>query len=103
MSDRVLGVDFSGAADAGRSTWVTEAHLAEGGLTVVDCYRAAAKWGPDRERAHAGLRARVAEVGTAGLDFPFSLPSPVLGDRCGGTWQGLLDWLADDGPTDPDA
>jgi hypothetical protein len=27
----------------------------------------------------------------------------VLADRCGGSWSGLVDWLAGDGPEDPDA
>jgi len=101
---RVLGSDFSGAVEAGRSIWVTEARHTADGLRVEDCYCAADEWGSHRESAHAGLRDRVADgFAVAGLDFPFSLPQPLLADHCGGTWRGLLDWLTGDGPEDPDA
>jgi hypothetical protein len=103
MTAGVLGADFSGAADAGRSIWVTEATHTSDGLVVEDCYRAADRWSSDREDAHARLRTRVTDFAVAGLDFPFSLPRPVLADRCGGTWLGLVDWLTGDGPGDPDA
>jgi hypothetical protein len=104
MAPGVLGADFSGAAEAGRSIWVTEAVHTPDGLVVEDCYRAADRWGSDRESAHAGLRTRAVEdFAVAGLDFPFSLPAPVLEARCGGTWRGLLDWVNGDGPDDPDA
>lgn len=98
MSARVLGADFSGARDAGRSLWVTEARLTDDGLVVEACYSGADRWGVDRESAHAGLADRVTDdFATVGLDFPFSLPQPLLDVDCGGTWQGLLDWLADGG------
>jgi len=104
MAPGVLGADFSGAAEAGRSIWVTEAVHTPDGLVVEDCYRATDKWGSDRESAHAGLRSRVAgDFDVAGLDFPFSLPAPVLEARCGGSWRGLVDWVSDDGPEGPDA
>jgi len=102
--DRILGVDFSGAADAGRSIWVTEARDAADGLVVEDCYSGADAWGSDRESAHAGLVSRVREdVTVAGFDFPFSLPRPLLADHCGGSWRGFLEWLTGEGPDDPDA
>ncbi|MEF8853570.1 MAG: DUF429 domain-containing protein [Haloarculaceae archaeon] len=103
MTAGVLGADFSGAADAGRAVWVTEASHTPDGLVVEDCYRAADRWGSGRESAHAGLRSRVTDFAVAGLDFPFSLPRPVLADRCGGTWLGLVEWVTGDGPEDPDA
>jgi len=103
MGTGVLGADFSGAEDAGRAIWVTEARHTPDGLVVEDCYRAADEWGSDRESAHTGLRARVTDFDVAGLDFPFSLPQPVLSDRCDGVWLGLVDWLTGDGPDDPDA
>lgn len=103
MTPGVMGADFSGAADAGRAIWVTEARHTPDGLVVEDCYRAADEWGSDRESAHAGLRERATDFAIAGLDFPFSLPQPVLAARCGGTWRGLCEWLTGDGPEDPDA
>jgi hypothetical protein len=103
MTPGVMGADFSGAADAGRSIWVTEARHTPDGLVVEDCYRAADEWGSDRESAHAGLRERATDFAVAGLDVPFSLPQPVLAARCGGTWRGFCEWLTGDGPEDPDA
>jgi len=103
MDSRVLGVDFSGAADAGRSIWVTEARHTPDGLVVDDCYRAADAWGVDRESAHAGLRERATDVAVVGLDFPFSLPQALLDEHCGGRWGGFVSWLTADGPDDPDA
>jgi hypothetical protein len=103
MGSRVLGVDFSGASDAGRSIWLTEARHTEDGLVVEDCYRAADGWGVDRERAHAGLRERASDdFAAVGMDFPFSLPQALLDEHCGGTWRGLVSWLTGDGPEDPD-
>jgi hypothetical protein len=103
MVSRVLGVDFSGASAAGDALWVTEAAHTETGLRVDGCYRATDEWGRHRESAHAGLvdRIRDADVETAGLDFPFSLPQPVLDAQCDGTWPGFVEWVADGGgPTD---
>lgn len=104
MSDGVLGVDFSGSSAAGDAIWVTEATLTPRGLRVDECYRAGDRWGAGREAAYAGLCDRItdADVGTVGLDFPFSLPQQILDAQCRGTWQGLVEWLAgSDGPNDP--
>ncbi|WP_262175657.1 DUF429 domain-containing protein [Haloarcula laminariae] len=106
MGSGVIGVDFSGASAAGDALWVTEATQTEVGLHVDDCYRATERWGRDRESAHAGLVERITagDVDTAGLDFPFSLPQPLLDARCGGTWRGFLEWVGSaDGPADPAA
>ncbi|MFB6224060.1 MAG: DUF429 domain-containing protein [Haloarcula sp.] len=106
MSGRVLGVDFSGAASAGDALWVTEAIPTGEGLRVERCYRATDHWGRDRESAHTGLVERVTggDVGTVGLDFPFSLPQSLLDAQCGGTWTGFVDWLASEsGPANPKA
>ncbi|WP_254273697.1 DUF429 domain-containing protein [Haloarcula marina] len=106
MSAGVLGVDFSGAAAAGDALWVTEATRTADGLVVDACYRGTERWGRDRESTHAGLveRIRTDEIGTVGLDFPFSLPEAVLDAQCDGTWRGFLEWVGgSDGPTDPGA
>lgn len=103
MGSRVLGVDFSGASDAGRAVWLTEARTTGEGLAVTDCYRAAEVFGVDREAALSGLRERATEgFDVVALDFPFSLPEALLAEHCGGTWRGLVEWLAGDGPEDPD-
>jgi len=106
MGVGVLGVDFSGARTAGDALWVTEATQTSVGLRIENCYRATDKWGRDRESAHGGLVELITagDIGTAGLDFPFSLPQSLLDAQCGGTWRGFLDWVGgDDGPADPSA
>jgi len=106
MTGDVLGVDFSGASAAGDALWVTVATQTEVGVRIEDCYRATDRWGRSRESAHAGLVERIGadDVGTVGLDFPFSLPQAVLDARCDGTWDGFLNWVAgDDDPADPAA
>lgn len=106
MVSVVLGVAFSGASAAGDALWVTEAVHTTTGLRVEDCYSATDEWGRDRESAHAGLveRIRDPDVATAGVDFPFSLPQPVLDAQCGGTWTGFLEWTCSDGgPTDAES
>lgn len=102
MGSGVLGVDFSGASAAGDALWVTEATQTEVGLRIEDCYRAADRWGRDRESAHAGLRERITagDVAVAGLDFPLSLPQALLETRCDGSWRGFLEWVGD-GPESP--
>jgi hypothetical protein len=103
MGSRVLGVDFSGASDAGRSLWLTEARCADDGMVIEDCYRAADEWGASREAAHAGLQSRITDgFDVVGLDFPFSLPQALLDEHCDGEWAGLIEWLTLDGPADPD-
>jgi len=104
MGSRVLGVDFSGARQAGDACWVTEATHTDVGVRITDCYRATDRWGRDRESAHAGLAERITDddVATAGLDFPFSLPQTLLDARCSGDWRGFLAWVSGSGgPTDP--
>jgi len=106
MTGDVLGVDFSGASAAGDALWVTEATQTDAGVRIDDCYPATETWGRDRESAHAGLVERIAADGvrTAGLDFPFSLPQPLLDAECGGTWHGFLEWVGSGGgPADPKA
>lgn len=106
MGSRVLGVDFSGATTAGDALWVTEATQTDIGLRIEACYRATDRWDRDRESAHAGLVERITaeEVTTAGLDFPFSLPQPLLDADCGGDWRGFLEWVSGpEGPADPAA
>jgi hypothetical protein len=81
---RVVGVDFSGAADAGRRTWVAEGRLRDGLAVIERCFPAAALPGGAVERgpAHAALVAYVALQVDAlvGLDLPFSLPRALIAD-----------------------
>jgi hypothetical protein len=81
----VVGVDFSGAIDAGRKIWLAWC-TARGDRLVVDaCVRAAdlPGSGRGRDRCLAAVRAVLANAGAAvlGLDFPFGLPSPLVSDQ----------------------
>ncbi len=79
---RLLGIDFSGAQDAGRKIWVASAHRTDGAVTIEDCRPAVDLPGGSRqpEAAIAALaRLIVAEPDTiAGCDFPFGLPLPLV-------------------------
>jgi hypothetical protein len=80
---RVYGVDFSGAAHAGKRIWITHAVIEGEALRVEACYRAADLPGSDveRDRCLAALRSFMAsETHSAfGLDFPFGLPCELVG------------------------
>jgi len=91
---RVIGIDFSGAADAGRRVWIAELSAAAHGLTLVRCDRGD-RWlgvAPAREPFLAGLAAWLVKQGPGviGLDTAFSLPAGVL-DR---PWAGFVESIA---------
>jgi hypothetical protein len=80
--DRVLGVDFSGATDAGSNVWVAEIDCTEDSR-LVDCAPATERFdvASDRAAAHRGLTRQLAgleSTAAAGLDFPFALPEAVV-------------------------
>lgn len=81
---RVLGVDFSGASDAGRKIWIAECRRGRGNrLALIDLHRACDldKAGIDPATAIAALAEFIVkEPDTiAGCDFPFSLPKLHIG------------------------
>ena len=75
---RIFGLDFSGAADAGRRAWLAEGRPSPAGLEILSCGPIAELPGSAIERtsALAALRAFIAATphGVFGCDFPFSLP-----------------------------
>ncbi|MGE3969416.1 MAG: DUF429 domain-containing protein [Dongiaceae bacterium] len=89
---RAIGVDFSGAGDAGRAIWIAEGHIRRNrSLAVEACRPASALPGGDVARAPA-LAALVAflakqRAAVIGCDFPVGLPSAVLED---GDWLRFL-------------
>lgn len=79
---RILGIDFSGAQDAGRKIWVAEGRRVDGPLAIESCRPANDLPGgakrPDIAIA-ALARHVIAEHDTmAGCDFPFSLPQDLV-------------------------
>jgi hypothetical protein len=91
--NRVIGVDFSGAAKAGRNTWVADCEIVDGNLrlaSVAPLERLAGT--PDRAPALAYLSSRIAASSRSlwALDFPFGLPVEL--DL--GSWASQLEFIA---------
>ncbi|HKP25507.1 MAG TPA: hypothetical protein VJV39_16695 [Dongiaceae bacterium] len=83
---RILGVDFSGASDAGRKIWVAEGRLdGNGALELLTCVAAIDLPGSGKTPAEAvpALARHIAGLGVAhvGCDFPFSLPRDLVGAK----------------------
>jgi hypothetical protein len=92
ISRRILGIDFSGAADAGRKIWVAEARLAsDGPLGLIDIRPACEleNGGDAPEIAIAALRRHILlEADTvAGCDFPFSIPRDLIEEE---SWEAFI-------------
>jgi hypothetical protein len=79
---RILGIDFSGAQDAGRKIWVAEGRRNDGPLTIDNCQPAIDLQGGSKrpDIAIAALARHIlSERDTvAGCDFPFSLPLELV-------------------------
>lgn len=80
--ETVVGVDFSGASDAGSNIWVAEIDCTAA-PELVDCAPATERFNvaADRSTAHRALTQHLAALepnAAAGLDFPFALPSSVV-------------------------
>ncbi len=80
--DRFLGVDFSAAKDAGDRIWIAMATPRDSRLAVAELIRARDLPGGGRrlETALTALRRFLGSQDRAlvGLDFPFSLPAPLI-------------------------
>ncbi|HEX6119761.1 MAG TPA: hypothetical protein VFZ03_09960 [Dongiaceae bacterium] len=88
---RIVGVDFSGARDAGRRIWIAEGERNGNGALVLDrCIPAVdlAGGGMTPEFAVPALARHIASLGTArvGCDFPFGLPRDLVTAR---TWRSF--------------
>lgn len=104
LSDRVVGVDFSGARDARENVWIAECERTGEGFELVACAPASERLAPDGTDPGATVDALAAFVrgldgAAVGLDFPFSLPAPVARRLGATTWRETLDAVAafDDG------
>jgi hypothetical protein len=92
--ERAVGVDFSAAkSDAGRKTWLAEAHIEGERLELTVLSDAAGHLGcaPSRESTLDALVEHIAGFDAptvVGLDVPFSLPAPFLGDD---DWHTFVD------------
>src|SRR5262245_46137832 len=91
LPSRVVGIDFSGAADAGRKIWIAQGRIVRGKLHVDACGSASDLFGCplDAESSCAALVNFVRNLGPAavGCDFPFSLPAVMIPER---DWPAFL-------------
>lgn len=90
--DRILGVDFSGARDAGQKLWLTVGVERGGELHVKSSVPAGQQFDADtRNEVLTGLRKAIKRADVVGLDFPFGLPASVHDfDH----WEGVCEWVA---------
>lgn len=82
LRQRVAGVDFSGARDAGKNIWIAEGVVTGAGVKIESLSRAADLPGGKTAFAPA-MGALVERVATltdhvVGFDFPFSLPAGLI-------------------------
>ena len=82
MRKRIIGIDWSGAADAGRRIYIAEGRLNGGGLALRALRRAEELPGGarTRERCIPALRRWLSAQGpcAVALDFPFGLPRALV-------------------------
>ena len=79
-SPDIVGIDFSGAKDAGRHIWITEGDISSGILSVSHCTRADDIFGmTDRDLIFDNLVNWIESLPTTtvGIDFPFGVPEVV--------------------------
>ena len=92
---RILGIDFSGAVDAGRRIWIAEARhdirAPDQPLRIDACLPASdlPDSGTDPERAIAALARHITldRSTIAGCDFPFGLPQSLVDAL---TWEEFI-------------
>ena len=79
---RIHGIDFSGAADAGRKIWITSGVIEGGCLRIESCRRAETLdgSGKSRDKCFAALQDFIEKerTGIFGFDFPFGLPEELV-------------------------
>lgn len=100
---RVYGVDFSGAAKAGKKIWIATGAIEGDTLHIEACFRAAdlPRSGEDRDRCLTALRDLITgeEASAFGLDFPFGMPQALVTED---TWEDFILSFADRYP-EPEA
>ena len=91
IPNKVYGIDFSGARDAGNKIWIASARVLGTRIEVEECYQA--KYLPDSatdcERCLNALRQFISKqrACACGLDFPFSLPRRLVEAN---TWEEFV-------------
>lgn len=82
LPQKIYGVDFSGAANAGKKIWITSGIRENDRLHLQGCLRASElpSSANERDRCMAALLAfiRKEETSAFGFDFPFGLPRDLV-------------------------
>ncbi len=91
LPERLAGIDFSGARNAGKAIWVVEGRRSAEGVKVDRLTRGSdlPGGGPAFETALPALVEHVAGLGDclAGFDFPFALPLALMRER---SWPAFV-------------
>ncbi len=89
--ERVYGVDFSGAKDAGKKIWIASGIIEEDTLRIDECRRADTLPGSGKSRSQCltALRDFIAreKACALGFDFPFGLPRPLVKQE---SWEDFV-------------
>jgi len=97
---RVYGVDFSGAANAGKKIWVATGNITGDVLEIEDCHRAQVLQGSGRYRDQCLVALRhfigAQQVCACGLDFPFGLPYALVDED---SWEEFVVSFGDHYPS----
>lgn len=99
MVPNVLGVDFSGARDAGDKIWLAEGRSADNSLNISRVYSLSHVGAKSRDEALSELVDRVRNCGydVVGFDFPFGLPASVIEKDDWATFVEKFDSFVDSG------
>ena len=91
--EQILGIDFSGARDAGQKIWLTVCIERDGALHVKSSVPAGTQFDADsRAACLRGVHAAIRRADVVGLDVPFGLPAAVH-DR--ESWASVASMIAD--------
>ena len=90
-NNRIYGIDFSGARDAGKRIWIAKGTVNNNFLEILSCKRAARLPGSARalEPCLEALKEFIAGQNNAavGLDFPFGLPKELVKES---SWEDFV-------------
>ena len=90
-SHEIVGVDFSGAKDAGKKIWIAQGVIKGDVLMIIECFQAKdlPGAGRHRERSLIALREfiRKQKDSIFGLDFPFGIPINLVKEK---SWEKFV-------------
>lgn len=90
LPGRIIGIDFSGAADAGKRIWIAVCHAENNRLKVKECYPARdLQSSAERDISLRTLGRFITDQGACicGIDFPFGLPRSPLTET---NWEEFI-------------